>query len=223
MLPNITGKTVMQPFLRSYATTRLGKMNINGGGSNNSHNNQQPPKQESAWSRMSLGQKVLQSGKNTGYLGVILGGVGLAGLSLSYVVFDFIEDYQSSKLFDDAFEKVIDMVGTPMKGHGGLGPRGAPTNPKRTIYKDEQGGEKQVIMYFVLEGPNGKGTAYVNQIKNQEGEYEYNVLSADVQRHGMRSAKRVFIIDNRMKRSSTGPRKGWFGRPLWRKEKEPAQ
>ncbi|KAI9326513.1 TIM21-domain-containing protein [Obelidium mucronatum] len=207
---------------RSYATTRLGRMEMGSGGG--SSNNQTPPPKESAWSRMSLGQKVVQSGKNTGYLGVILAGVGLGGLSLSYVVFDFIEDYQSQKLFDDAFDKVshhakvIDMVGTPMKGHGGLGPRGAPTNAKRTIYKDDQGGDKQVIMYFVLEGPNGKGTVYVNQIKNNEGEYEYNVLSADVQRHGMRSPKRVFIIDNRMRRGNSGPRKGWFARSIWKKK-----
>ncbi|KAJ3284719.1 hypothetical protein HDU79_007930 [Rhizoclosmatium sp. JEL0117] len=216
--------------VRCYATTRLGKMDMNAGGSGKGSSSQQatPKTKESAWSRMSLGQKVVQGTKNTGYLGVILAGVGLGGLSLSYVIVDFIDDYYAKKLFDDAFEKVsshgaiIDTIGTPMRGHGGIGPRGGEQNVRRTVYKDDQGGDKQVIMYFVIEGPNGKGTAYVNQIKNADGEYEYNVLSADVQRHGQRpgSAKRVFIIDNRLKRQNKGGSKGWFARSIWKQKAE---
>ncbi|KAJ3064402.1 hypothetical protein HDU98_012179 [Podochytrium sp. JEL0797] len=227
-IPPLHRAALLRPH-RCYATTRLGKMDM--GSNNNNHSNkskQDPPADPtaSAWSRMTLGQKVAQSTKNTGYLGVILAGVGAGGLALSYVVFDFIEDYQANKLFDDAFEKVshhpqvVDIVGSPMKGHGGIGPRGAPTNVRRTIYKDDAGGDKQVIMYFMLEGPNGKGSAYVNQMKNPDGDYEYQVLSADVQRHGQRvgTAKRIFIIDNRMKRQSRGPRKGWFAKSMWQRE-----
>ncbi|KAJ3236080.1 hypothetical protein HDU81_011197 [Chytriomyces hyalinus] len=223
-----------QQQLQQYSTTRLGRIDLNAkqgsssgssGSSNAStassastHSKQPQPKKESIW------RKIWDGTISTGYLGVILAGVGAGGLAISYVVSDFIEGYHAEKLFDDAFDKVqrhpqvVDMVGLPMRGHGGKGPRGGETKVTRTIYKDDQGADKMVVMYFALEGPNGKGTVYVNQVKNPEtDEYEYNVLSADVQRHGMRSAKRFVLIDNRTKRRPAGGKKGWFGmKPLWR-------
>ncbi|KAJ3242751.1 hypothetical protein HDU78_001190 [Chytriomyces hyalinus] len=221
--------TASQQHLQQYSTTRLGRIDLNakqgsGSASSNSSNSanthaKKPmPKKESIW------KKIWDGTISTGYLGVILAGVGAGGLAISYVVSDFIEGYHAEKLFDDAFEKVqrhpqvVDMVGMPMRGHGGKGPRGGETKVTRTIYKDDQGGDKMVVMYFALEGPNGKGTVYVNQVKNAEtDEYEYNVLSADVQRHGMRSAKRFVLIDNRTKRRPSGQKRGWFGmKPLWR-------
>ncbi|KAJ3393755.1 Mitochondrial import inner membrane translocase subunit Tim21 [Entophlyctis sp. JEL0112] len=208
--------------IRRYATSRLGRIDLNAGSKAHSGSEKLS---SSGGNRTGLGRKFVQYSKDTGYLGVILIGVSLGGLAISQVVLGAVEDYNSNLLFKDAFEKVstdlkvIDMVGQPMKGYGGLGPRGHPTNPRRTVYKDAEGGDKQIIMYFAIEGPNGKGTAYVNQIKNDEGIYEYNVLSADVQRHGMRTAKRVYIIDNRFRKSGRGPRRGWFGRPLWKPKK----
>ncbi|KAJ3135226.1 hypothetical protein HK100_002887 [Physocladia obscura] len=157
---NIVGSATYS--IRRYATTPIGKIDLKAGGDGSKSSNSSSNK-SSSWNRLSLGKKrkpppkfqsklkpkteirlhnpvfiliVVQSTQNTAYLGVILAGVAAGGMAISYVIYDFVEDYYSGILFDDAFAKVsvdpkvIDMVGTPMKGHGGLGPRGHPTNPK---------------------------------------------------------------------------------------------
>ncbi|KAI8611091.1 TIM21-domain-containing protein [Chytriomyces sp. MP71] len=219
---------------RAYATTRLGRIDLGSSSKANAHNPSpkanQPPS-PGAKPRGNLWKKAVELVSNTGYLAVILAGVGLGGISLSYLVSDAVEAHRANKLFEDALdkvqrhEKVIDMIGLPMKGHGPLGPRGGATKVTRTIYKDKSGNENMIVMYFHLEGPSGKGTVYVNQTKNAEsGEFEYNVLSADVMRQGQRdgTAKRIILIDNRNRRRSDGKgKRGWLGvRPIWRSKEE---
>ncbi|EGF80504.1 hypothetical protein BATDEDRAFT_25138 [Batrachochytrium dendrobatidis JAM81] len=90
----------------------------------------------SSWSQLTTKQKVVQSGQNIGYGGVIVFGVGILGYAIWTTVSDLSKTSQAWKIYDASVEHVLDSVQvqqalgipiTPQPGPGPASSRGSKT------------------------------------------------------------------------------------------------
>ncbi|KAJ3415297.1 Mitochondrial import inner membrane translocase subunit Tim21, partial [Chytridiales sp. JEL 0842] len=158
----------------------------------------------SSWSDMTFGEKVVEGGKNAGYLTFIVGVLGVIGFSLTFLGGDVVEDWRVNKIYEAAFshvkenELIQQLVGTPMQGFGDQGPRGKGTKVSRHIIQDRTGAQKS-LMRFYVKGPKEKGTVNVTQVRNAEGDWEFLTIFVDVPARGGPGSKKVTVLDNRIK------------------------
>ncbi|CAL7949427.1 unnamed protein product [Xylocopa violacea] len=123
---------------------------------------------------------VKENTKSAGYLGVIIGGVGITAF-MFYVIFDELFSSKSpnnvySKAFKRCIEhpKVIDSLGEPIKAYGEESRRGRRNHISHvTFVKD---GVRHMRMQFYIQGIRRRGTVNLEVQENESGNYTYRYL-----------------------------------------------
>ncbi|KAG0227674.1 mitochondrial import inner membrane translocase subunit tim21 [Actinomortierella wolfii] len=149
------------------------------------------------WKDLTTPQKVVVATKTTTNFAVIGAGVVLVGAIGYAIVSELFGPNSDTAIFGDALERLQEIIGTPMKGHGD------PSTSKRRrnrrissqIVLDGEGKE-HLLMRFFVEGPDNEGTAHLEMVKDARGKWEYKYLFVDIP-GGVRPAQRIFVEYNK--------------------------
>ncbi|KAF9927580.1 Mitochondrial import inner membrane translocase subunit Tim21 [Linnemannia zychae] len=119
------------------------------------------------------------------------------------IVSELFGSNSDTHIFGDALEKVRnneqlkEIIGSPMMGHGE--PSSSKRRRNRRIHSQvvlDQSGNEHLLMRFYVEGPNNEGTAHLEMLKDERGNWEYKYLFVDIP-GGVRPAQRVFVEYNK--------------------------
>ncbi|XP_076762229.1 mitochondrial import inner membrane translocase subunit Tim21 [Xylocopa sonorina] len=130
--------------------------------------------------QVGFAEVVKENTKSAGYLGVIIGGVGITAF-MFYVIFDELFSSKSpnnvySKALDHCIKhpKVIDTLGQPIKAYGEESRRGRRSHISHvTFVKD---GVRHMRMKFYIQGIRRRGTVNLEVQEDQSGNYTYRYL-----------------------------------------------
>ncbi|KAF9434762.1 mitochondrial import inner membrane translocase subunit tim21 [Entomortierella beljakovae] len=155
------------------------------------------------WKDLTTPEKVVTATKTTTNYAVVGVGVVLVA-SIGYaIVSELFGSNSDTHIFGDALEKVrnneklTDILGTPIKGHGEASSSKRRRN--RRIHSQvvlDAGNKEHLLMRFYVEGPDGEGTAHLEMVKDQRNNWEYKYLFVDIP-GGVRRAERVFVEYNK--------------------------
>ncbi|KAF9311407.1 hypothetical protein BG003_007446 [Podila horticola] len=119
------------------------------------------------------------------------------------IISELFGSNSDTHIFGDALEKVRsheklqDIIGSPMKGHG------EPSSSKRRRNRRIQSqvvldgeGKEHLLMRFFVEGPDNEGTAHLEMVKDARNKWEYKYLFVDIP-GGVRPAQRIFVEYNK--------------------------
>ncbi|XP_061188384.1 mitochondrial import inner membrane translocase subunit Tim21-like [Saccostrea echinata] len=155
-------------------------------------------KRKSPYEGLSVGQKVVEAGKDLTYIGVILLGAGVIG----YVFYNLYQElcgtdgatsvYNAAADICIKDDRVINAMGEPIKVFGMTDRRG-----RRKHVSHEEfmvNGVKHMRMNFYIQSPHKVGTVYaeIKQEPDKESEYVYLI----VELKGFPS-KTIVIVDKR--------------------------
>ncbi|XP_017876422.1 mitochondrial import inner membrane translocase subunit Tim21 [Ceratina calcarata] len=123
---------------------------------------------------------VKENTKSAGYLGVIIGGVGVTAF-MFYMIFDELFSSKSpnnvySKALDVCIknQKVRDSLGEPIKAYGEESRRGRRSHIRHiTFMKDNV---RHMRMKFYIQGIRRRGTVNLEVQEDQSGKYVYRYL-----------------------------------------------
>ncbi|KAF9348591.1 mitochondrial import inner membrane translocase subunit tim21 [Mortierella sp. NVP85] len=155
------------------------------------------------WKDLTTPEKVVTATKTTTNYAVIAAGVVLVGAIGYAIVSELFGSNSDTHIFGDALEKVrhneklADVLGSPVKGYGE--PSSSKRRRNRRIHSQvvlDAGGKEHLLMRFYVEGPDNEGTAHLEMIKNQRGDWEYKYLFVDIP-GGVRPAQRIFVEYNK--------------------------
>ncbi|CAK9809094.1 Mitochondrial import inner membrane translocase subunit Tim21 [Anthophora plagiata] len=123
---------------------------------------------------------VKENTKSAGYLGVIIGGIGITAL-MFYVIFDELFSSKSpnnvySKALDylSKHPKVIDLLGEPIKAYGEESRRGRRSRISHITF--ERDGIRHMRMKFYVQGIKRRGTVNLEVQEDEAGKYVYRYL-----------------------------------------------
>ncbi|XP_076637520.1 mitochondrial import inner membrane translocase subunit Tim21 [Colletes latitarsis] len=130
--------------------------------------------------QIGFAEVVKENTKSLGYLGIIVGGIGITGL-MFYVIFNELFSSKSpnnvySKALDRCIKdsKVVDALGEPIKAYGEESRRGRRTHVSHvTFVKD---GVQHMRMKFYIQGIRRRGTVTLEVQENESGNYVYKYL-----------------------------------------------
>ncbi|KAF9939764.1 mitochondrial import inner membrane translocase subunit tim21 [Modicella reniformis] len=141
--------------------------------------------------------------KTTTNYAVIATGVVLVGAIGYAIISELFGSNSDTHIFGNALEKVRndvklqDIFGSSIKGYG------EPSSSKRRRNRRIQSqvvldteGKEHLLMRFYVEGPDNEGTAHLEMVKDQRGNWEYKYLFVDIP-GGVRPAQRVFVEYNK--------------------------
>nr|XP_012226233.1 PREDICTED: mitochondrial import inner membrane translocase subunit Tim21-like [Linepithema humile] len=133
--------------------------------------------------------------KSAGYLGVIIGGIGITAL-IFYALFSELFSskspyavYSQARLRCIEHPKVMDILGAPVKAYGDETRRGRRRHISHMYYIKQ--GIKYMKIQFYVEGTRRRGTVYADVKENKSGNYEYTYLYVTVNHVGT-----IVIEDN---------------------------
>lgn len=135
--------------------------------------------------QVGLADVVKENTKSAGYLGVIIGGIGITAF-MFYVIFDELFSSNSpnnvySKALDMCVKhpKVRDSLGEPIKAYGEESRRGRRSRISHvTFVKD---GVRHMRMKFYIQGIRRRGTVNLEVQENESGAYVYRYLYVTVE------------------------------------------
>lgn len=134
--------------------------------------------------------------KSAGYLGVIVGGIGITGL-IFYTLFSELFSskspygvYSKARVRCIEHPKVMDILGAPVKAYGDETRRGRRRHISHMYYIKEN--IKYMRIKFYVEGTRRRGTVYAEVKENKSGDYEYTYLYVSVNHVGT-----IVIEDNK--------------------------
>ncbi|KYN02439.1 PREDICTED: mitochondrial import inner membrane translocase subunit Tim21 [Cyphomyrmex costatus] len=133
--------------------------------------------------------------KSAGYLGVIIGGIGVTVFMLYSLFSELFSSKSPYAVYSKAHErciehpKVIDILGAPVKAYGEETGRGRRRHITHMYYVKD--GVKYMKIKFYVQGTRRKGTAYAEVKENASGNYEYSYLYVTVNYVGT-----IMIEDN---------------------------
>ncbi|XP_012533915.1 mitochondrial import inner membrane translocase subunit Tim21 [Monomorium pharaonis] len=140
-------------------------------------------------------QVVKENVKSAGYLGVIIGGIGIT----AFILYTLFSELFSSKspygVYSDArvrcieHPKVMDILGAPVKAFGEETRRGRRRHITHIYYIKD--GIKYMRIRFYVQGTRRQGTVYAEVKENASGGYEYSYLYVTVNHVGT-----IVIEDN---------------------------
>jgi import inner membrane translocase subunit TIM21 len=147
---------------------------------------------------LTTAKKVVEAGKDAGYMGIILAGLGFTGFLMWAVLSEFFSSNSPQKLFAKALravknnEQAREILGDPISGFGDTSGRGR----RRRISSQEYvvNGEEHMRIVFYVAGSRRKGTAHMDLKKNENGKYICRYLVIELE--GYPSAA-ITIEDNR--------------------------
>ncbi|KAJ1341124.1 hypothetical protein BSLG_004248 [Batrachochytrium salamandrivorans] len=126
----------------------------------------------SGWSEMTTAQRVIHSGQNIGYGGVVVVGLGILGYAIWTTATELSKTTQAWKVYDASLEHVLDSdaiqraLGIPITAQPGAGPagsRGSKTlSHSETLSKET--GESLMNMRYYVDGPKGRGVVNVQAV-----------------------------------------------------------
>ncbi|KOC63296.1 Mitochondrial import inner membrane translocase subunit Tim21 [Habropoda laboriosa] len=123
---------------------------------------------------------VKENTKSAGYLGVIIGGVGITAF-MFYMIFDELFSSKSpNNVYTKALNalikhpKVIDALGEPIKAYGEESRRGRRSRISHVIF--EKDGVRHMRMKFYIQGIKRRGTVNLEVEENESGKYVYRYL-----------------------------------------------
>ncbi|KAG5891833.1 hypothetical protein JTB14_035855 [Gonioctena quinquepunctata] len=132
-----------------------------------------------------LGEKVKETTKTVSYLGIILLGVGVTG-SLFYAVFsELFSSNSPNNIYSKAAKKCIadhrveDKLGYPITAFGEETRRGRRQHVSHAVYLGNDG-RKHLRMKFYLKGSFHSGTAQLDMVENDAGNYDCRYLFVEV-------------------------------------------
>ncbi|CAH1183732.1 unnamed protein product [Phaedon cochleariae] len=132
-----------------------------------------------------LGEKVKEATKTVSYLGVILLGVGVTG-TLFYAVFrELFSSKSPNSVYSNAVKKCLadhrveDKLGHPISAYGEENRRRRRQHVSHVIYTGKDG-RQHLRMKFHLKGSFHSGTAHLDMVENDAGNYEYRYLYVEV-------------------------------------------
>ncbi|XP_046842553.1 mitochondrial import inner membrane translocase subunit Tim21-like isoform X2 [Xenia sp. Carnegie-2017] len=115
---------------------------------------------------VTVGQKVVQAGKDVSYFAILLAGFAVTGALLWYVISELFLSSSPNKIYADALKKVkmneeiIDALGEPIKGYGEETGRG---RRRHISYQEYIVGEDSYMrVRFYVSGCYRKGTVHVD-------------------------------------------------------------
>jgi len=148
---------------------------------------------------LSKGQKAKEGAKTATYSLVIIAGLGAIG-TVFYTLFrELFSSNSPNSLFDKAVadclahDKLLDMLGEPVKAFGEENRRHRRTHRKEQHYIDPQG-RKGVRMQFYLQGVRNKGTVTLDAREDSGGKMQTRYLIVEVD-DLLRNT--VVVVDNR--------------------------
>lgn len=130
--------------------------------------------------QVSFAEVVKENTKSAGYLGVIIGGVGLTAF-MFYVIYNELFSSNSpnnvySKAIDDCMknQKVRDALGEPIKAYGEESRRGRRSHISHiTFMRDDV---RHMRMKFYIHGTRNRGTVNLEVQEDESGKYVYRYL-----------------------------------------------
>ncbi|XP_034177324.1 mitochondrial import inner membrane translocase subunit Tim21 [Osmia lignaria lignaria] len=130
--------------------------------------------------QVGFAEVVKENTKSAGYLGVIIGGVGITAF-MFYMIFNELFSTKSpnnvySKALDRCIKdpKVVNALGEPIKAYGEESRRGRRSHIKYIIF--EKDGVRHMRMKFYIQGIRRRGTVNLEVQENESGKYEYRYL-----------------------------------------------
>ncbi|XP_012243928.1 mitochondrial import inner membrane translocase subunit Tim21 [Bombus impatiens] len=123
---------------------------------------------------------VKENTKSIGYLGVIIGGIGITAF-MFYMIFDELFSNKSpnsvySKALDRCIKhpKVTDALGEPIKAYGEESRRGRRSHISHIIF--EKDGVRHMRMKFYIQGIRKRATVNLEVQEDESGNYMYRYL-----------------------------------------------
>ncbi|XP_033344925.1 mitochondrial import inner membrane translocase subunit Tim21 [Bombus vosnesenskii] len=123
---------------------------------------------------------VKENTKSIGYLGVIIGGIGITAF-MFYMIFDELFSNKSpnsvySKALDRCIKhpKVTDALGEPIKAYGEESRRGRRSHISHIIF--EKDGVRHMRMKFYIQGIRRRATVNLEVQEDESGNYMYRYL-----------------------------------------------
>lgn len=133
--------------------------------------------------------------KSAGYLGVIIGGIGVTALMLYALFSELFSSKSPYAVYSEArvrcieHPKVIDILGAPVKAFGEETRRGRRRHITHMYYVKD--GVKYMRIRFYVQGTRRQGTVYAEVKENASGNYDYSYLYVTVNHVGT-----IVIEDN---------------------------
>jgi len=133
--------------------------------------------------------------KSAGYLGVIIGGIGVTALMLYALFSELFSSKSPYAVFSEArvrcieHPKVMDILGAPVKAYGDETRRGRRKHITHLYYIKD--GVKYMRVRFYVQGTRRQGTVYAEVKENASGGFEYSYLYVVVNHVGT-----IVIEDN---------------------------
>ncbi|XP_033187736.2 mitochondrial import inner membrane translocase subunit Tim21 [Bombus vancouverensis nearcticus] len=123
---------------------------------------------------------VKENTKSIGYLGVIIGGIGITAF-MFYMIFDELFSNKSpnsvySKALDRCIKhpKVTDALGEPIKAYGEESRRGRRSHISHIVF--EKDGVRHMRMKFYIQGIRRRATVNLEVQEDESGNYMYRYL-----------------------------------------------
>ncbi|XP_011863639.1 PREDICTED: mitochondrial import inner membrane translocase subunit Tim21 [Vollenhovia emeryi] len=126
--------------------------------------------------------------KSAGYLGVIVGGIGVTALIIYTLCSELFSSSSPYAVYSEArvrcmeHPKVMDVLGAPVKAFGEETRRGRRRHITHLYYVKD--GVKYMRLRFYVQGTRRQGTVYAEVKENASGGYEYSYLYVTVNHVG---------------------------------------
>ncbi|XP_015925594.1 mitochondrial import inner membrane translocase subunit Tim21 [Parasteatoda tepidariorum] len=166
--------------------------------SNDNHDNAITSHKENEHGQITVAEKVKQTTKDAGYLGIIIAGVGVTGI-MFYAIFRELFSRQSpNSVYSSALKlcrnepSVVDTLGEPIKGYGELSSRGRRRHVSHFEY--EKDGKNYMRLKFYVEGTRKTGTVHLEMVEDDKSKFQYRYLFVDVDGY---PKKTIILKDNR--------------------------
>ncbi|XP_070512005.1 mitochondrial import inner membrane translocase subunit Tim21 isoform X2 [Cardiocondyla obscurior] len=135
--------------------------------------------------------------KSAGFLGVIIGGIGVTTLILYALFSELFSNkspyavYSKARIRCIEHPKITDILGAPVKAYGEETRHGRRRHIAHVYYIKD--GVKYMRLKFYVQGTRRQGTVYVEMKENASGNYEYSYLYVTVNHVGT-----IVIEDNQV-------------------------
>lgn len=144
------------------------------------------------------------------YTSIVLGGVGIVGVTGYYLAQELLLPSSDGRLFHKAFKMIEqdstckELLGDNLKAHGEYtNQRNVKSRPVASGRVTDPYGVEHILMQFHVDGPKAKGIAKLEVLETKKG-MDFNYLYVEVPGHG-----RHYIVNKRAQRASRSG--GLFG------------
>ncbi|XP_031574685.1 mitochondrial import inner membrane translocase subunit Tim21-like [Actinia tenebrosa] len=154
--------------------------------------------QEQPQSQLTVGAKVVQTGRDATYFGIILVGFAVTGALLWYVFSELFLGFSPNKVYAYALKQVlanrelVEELGEPVMGHGETNRRGRRRHVSYQEYIVD--GENYMRVRFYVTGQKRKGTVHVDVKQGSRGNTIYRYIFVELTDYPQQT---IIILDNR--------------------------